>query len=101
MLEEPTIKDIKTLKKPRKSKEYLNNKDLYDEIVKSKEQGELTKNAQKMLVLQAERAISKHKYVSEDDRNDSLAFGRLDLLKYCKSFKRKTRRFSCKSSYSS
>jgi hypothetical protein len=86
MLEEPTIKDIKTLKKPRKSKEYLNNKDLYDEIVKSKEQGELTKNAQKMLVLLAERAISKLKYVSEDDRNDCLAFGILDLLKYWKSF---------------
>jgi hypothetical protein len=86
MLEEPIIKDIKTLKKPRKNKEYLNNKDLYDEIVKSKEQGELTTNAQKMLVLLAERAISKLKYVNEDDKNDCLAFGILDLLKYWKSF---------------
>ena len=68
--------------KRRKSKNYLNNRDLYDEMVASKEQDKLTPKAEKMLVLLAERAINKMSYVSEDDRSDCLQFAILDLLKY-------------------
>ena len=45
--------------KVKKKKDYLNNKDFYDEIVKSKEQDKLTPTAEKMLMLLAERAITK------------------------------------------
>lgn len=69
-----------------KKKNYLNNKDLYNEIVKSKEAGKLTRDAEKMLVLLAERTIRKLTYVNEDDRNDCLQFALLDLLKYWQNF---------------
>ena len=69
-----------------KKNNYLNNKDLYDEIVKSKEDGKLTRDAEKMLVLLAERAIRKLNYVNEDDRQDCLQFALLDLLKYWENF---------------
>lgn len=70
---------------PRK-KNYLNNKDLYAEIVKSKEQDKLTPKAEKMLMLLAERAIRKMTYVYDDDRQDCLQFAMLDLLKYWRNF---------------
>lgn len=69
-----------------RKKNYLNNRDLYDEIVKSKEQEKLTPKAEKMLVMIAERAIRKLSYVSEDDRQDCLQFAILDLLKYWRNF---------------
>ena len=67
-------------------KNYLNNRDLYDEIVKSKEQEKLTPKAEKMLVMIAERAIRKLSYLNEDDRQDCLQFAILDLLKYWRNF---------------
>jgi hypothetical protein len=69
-----------------RKKNYLNNKDLYAEIVLSKEQDKLTKTAEKMLVMLAERAIRKLTYVSDDDRQDCLQFALLDLLKYWRNF---------------
>jgi hypothetical protein len=69
-----------------RKKNYLNNKDLYAEIVASKEQDKLTPKAEKMLVMLAERAIRKLSYVNEDDRLDCLQFAILDLLKYWKNF---------------
>ena len=66
--------------KRRKSKNYLNNRDLYDEMVASKEQDKLTPKAEKMLVLLAERAINKMSYVSEDDRSDCLQFAILFMI---------------------
>jgi hypothetical protein len=69
-----------------RKKNYLNNKDLYDEMVLSLDQDKLTSNAEKMLILLAERAINKMKYVNEDDRLDCLQFAILDLLKYWRNF---------------
>lgn len=69
-----------------RKKNYLNNKDLFDQIVLSKEQDKLTPDAEKMLILLAERAINKMKYVNEDDRLDCLQFAMLDLLKYWRNF---------------
>jgi len=69
-----------------KNKNYLNNKDLYDEVVKSKEDGKLTKKAEDMFVILAERTIRKLNYVNEDDRQDCLQFALLDLIKYWKNF---------------
>mgnify|MGYP002631998817 FL=1 len=69
-----------------KKKNYLNNKDLFNEIVKSKELDKLTPTAEKMFILLAERTINKLRYVNEDDRNDCLQFALLDLLKYWRNF---------------
>ena len=70
---------------PRK-KNYLNNKDLYNQIVLSLEDDKLTKDAEKMLILIAERAIRKLVYLNEDDKNDCMQFAILDLLKYWRNF---------------
>ena len=69
-----------------RKKNYLNNKDLHAAISESKELGQLTPTAEKMLVLLAERAINRMTYLNEDDRNDCLQFALLDLLKYWKNF---------------
>ena len=70
---------------PRK-KNYLNNKDLYAQIVQSLEDDKLTRDAEKMLQLLAEKAINRLQYVNEDDRKDCLQFAILDLLKYWRNF---------------
>ena len=69
-----------------RKKNYLNNKDLYAEIVISKEQDKLTPTAEKMLMILAENAIRKMSYVYDDDRKDCLQFAMLDLLKYWRNF---------------
>jgi len=55
-------------------------------MVLSLEQDKLTSNAEKMLILLAERTINRMKYVNEDDRMDCLQFAILDLLKYWRNF---------------
>jgi hypothetical protein len=74
------------VRKPRANKNYLNNRDFYDAIVASKEQDALTKDAEKMLILLAEKAINKLRFVNDDDRYDCLSFAILDLLKYWRNF---------------
>jgi hypothetical protein len=69
-----------------RKKNYLNNKDFYAQMVLSKDADKLTPEAEKMLILLAEKTINKMRYVSEDDRNDCLQFAMLDLLKYWKNF---------------
>lgn len=69
-----------------RKKNYLNNKDLYDQIVLSLEADKLTPDAEKMLILIAERAITKLVYLNEDDKMDCLQFAILDLLKYWRNF---------------
>jgi hypothetical protein len=78
-----------------RKKNYLNNKDLYNELVKSKELDKLTPTAEKMLVLLAERTINKLNYVNSDDRNDCLQFALLDLLKYWRNFNPKYTKRIC------
>ena len=70
----------------KRKKNYLNNRDLYDQQVISKDKDALTKEAEKMLILLAERTINKMRYVNEDDRMDCLQFAVLDLLKYWRNF---------------
>lgn len=70
-----------------RKKSYLNNKDLHNEIVKSQEQGELTREAIKMLMLLVERANRKLTYVKIEDKEDCLQHATLDILKYWKGYK--------------
>lgn len=59
---------------------YLQNKDLYAEIVISKGRGILTGKAKQMLETLAKRTIRKMKYQNEDDRDDCLQAGLLDMF---------------------
>ena len=46
---------------------YLNNKELYVEILVSKSQGKLTRKAEKMLELLGKETIKKMRYWNNDD----------------------------------
>lgn len=59
---------------------YLNNKDLYVEIIVSKSQGKLTRNAEKMLELLAKKTIKKMRYWNNDDKLDCYQSGLLDMF---------------------
>lgn len=61
-------------------KHYLNNKELYIEIITSKAQGRLTRNAEKMLEILAKKTIKKMRYYSNDDKLDCYQSGLLDMF---------------------
>lgn len=63
--------------------QYLKNKEFYNEICISLEQKKLTKKAEGMLILLAERANQKLKYnKNSKDKEDCIAFAILDLFNY-------------------
>ena len=68
-------------------REYLNNKELHNAIIASQEKGELTREAQNMLMLLAQEASKRLKYSREEDRDDCVQQARLDLLKYWSGYK--------------
>jgi DNA-directed RNA polymerase specialized sigma subunit len=70
----------------KKKKIYLKNKDLYLEIIKSKEADELSPTALKMLMLLTDRVSNKFRYNNPDDKYDCISTAYLDLLKYWRSF---------------
>lgn len=59
---------------------YLNNKELYVEIIVSKAQGRLTRKAEQMLTLLAKETIKKKKYWSLNDKQDCWQSGLLDIF---------------------
>lgn len=65
---------------------YVKNKDLREELIKSKENGELTDEAIRMMMLMAERFGSKLTYVYEDDKNDCMAFAIMDCYQYWRGY---------------
>lgn len=62
------------------SKLYLQNKDLFSEIVISKHLGKLTPKAKLMLEILAKKTIKKMRYYNEDDRKDCYQTGLLDMF---------------------
>jgi hypothetical protein len=60
---------------------YLSPKKLYCEVIVSKAQGRLTRRAQSMLILLADRTIKKLTYYNPDDRFDCYQQGLYDLFK--------------------
>ena len=59
---------------------YLQNKDLYIEIIISKHQGKLTNKAKIMFELLAKKTIKKMRYYNEDDRQDCYQSGIMDMF---------------------
>jgi len=58
---------------------YVKNKDLREQLIISREQDELTKEALEMIMLMADRFSRKFVYYYEEDRKDCIAFGILDV----------------------
>jgi DNA-directed RNA polymerase specialized sigma24 family protein len=69
-----------------KKKKYLSGKDLNYQMIVSKEQGRLTKEAQAMIILLAKNVIKKFYYVNPDDKLDCLQSAYLDIFANWSSF---------------
>ena len=65
---------------------YVKNRELREELIKSKEQGELTPIAIDMFMLMAERFGAKLTYVYEDDKKDCMAFAIMDCYQYWRGY---------------
>lgn len=72
--------------KAKKSKNFLNNNDLLKEIILSKELGELTPKAIKMLMLLTEKAVGRLPYADNYYRQESEAYAMEKILRYWKNF---------------
>ena len=66
--------------------QYLKNKDLLEEILISKETGNLTLKAQEMFQLLANRTIRKMRYYNPSDKEDCMQTGLLDMFANWKNF---------------
>jgi hypothetical protein len=60
---------------------YISPKKLYYEIIVSKAQGKLTRKAESMLILLADKTIQKFTYYNPDDKYDCYQQGLYDLFK--------------------
>ncbi len=77
-----------TLDQPKKptSSHYVKNADLLAEIIKCKEQDELTEEAAKMFVQIATKMSTMLKYNNHDDREDCISAAVLDCIRYWRNF---------------
>jgi DNA-directed RNA polymerase specialized sigma24 family protein len=65
---------------------YVKNKDLREELIKSKQQGELTKDAIDMFILMSNRFATNFTYIYEEDKEDCIQFAILDCYLYWKGY---------------
>ncbi|MFW6246705.1 MAG: hypothetical protein ACOC22_00820 [bacterium] len=65
---------------------HVKNADLRNELLKSKEQDELTPEAINMIMLMAEKFSLKFKYEYEEDRKDCISFAIMDCYKYWRGY---------------
>ena len=65
---------------------YVKNADLKREIIKSKEQNELTKEALDMLILMANRMSNTMSYMYPEDKQDCIAGSIEDAFRYWRSY---------------
>lgn len=68
------------------TKHYINQKEFYNEIVISKERGELTKRALDMFILLSENLSWAVSYKNPDDRDDCKSGGLMDMYLYWRNF---------------
>lgn len=62
--------------------QYVSNKDLYAEIIASKDRGALTPQALKMLDRMIKEISKVFRYKLEEDKEDCQAFAMEDVIKY-------------------
>ena len=63
-----------------RKRNYLNNRDLLEQIIQSKEEGELTPKAFEFLMLLADKCSRKLTYRNPEDRQDCIAYAYMDLI---------------------
>ncbi len=78
--------EIESVVAPGGSKVYLKNKDLYEEILKSKLADKLTPTAEIMFQLLVKKFSNKLPYKNPEDKKDCMSSAHLDLLRYWRSF---------------
>ena len=71
---------------PKAKKKYITAKDLDYQMIVSKAQGRLTKEAERMLILLAKNVIKKFYYANSDDKLDCLQTAYLDIFSNWYSF---------------
>ena len=77
---------IEGIKTKKDGTEYVSNPFLFKEIMKSKEQDELTPDAIQMLMLMVENIIAKKTFKSPEDKEDCKQTALLDCLQYQRGF---------------
>ena len=65
---------------------HVKNKDLREEIIKSKEQDKLTPIALDMLILMAEKFSNKLTYIYVEDKEDCISFAIMDCYQYWRGY---------------
>lgn len=70
----------------KKKRHFVKNKDLYREIIISKEDGKLTANAVTMIIKMSNEAVKVLKYKNSDDRDDCVSTAIHKCLLYWKNF---------------
>jgi hypothetical protein len=65
---------------------HVKNADLRNEIIKCKENDELSKEAIEMLMLMAKKFSTKLNYIYAEDREDCIAFAILDCYQYWRGY---------------
>ena len=85
-METNDYEDIEGIKINKDGKQYVSNPYFLKEMIKSKEQGELTPDALKMIYLIAENLTRKKYFKLNEDREDCIQNAMLDALLYWKSF---------------
>lgn len=65
---------------------HVKNKDLREELIKSKKQDTLTPEATEMFILMANKFSTKFKYVYEDDKKDCISFAIMDCYQYWRGY---------------
>lgn len=71
---------------PKKKAPYVKNKDLYREVIVSKQKGELTANAITMIMKMSQETIKLLKFKYEDDKKDCIQTAITKCLLYWKNF---------------
>jgi DNA-directed RNA polymerase specialized sigma subunit len=66
--------------------QYVSNKELFREIVESKKQDELTPRAIELIIKMSNEISKLLKYKYPEDREDCIASGIADVMRYWKSF---------------
>lgn len=77
---------IEGIKVNKDGKEYVSNPYLFKEIMKSKEQDELTPEAIQMLMLMVDNIIAKKTFKTPEDKQDCKQQAMLDCLQYWRGF---------------
>ncbi|WQJ53910.1 MAG: late sigma transcription factor [Wendovervirus sonii] len=82
----PIDKDVEGIKIKKDGKEYVSNPILLQEILISKEKGELTYNALQMLMMMVENISNAKRYPSQEEKEDCQQQAVLDVLQYWQGF---------------